>query len=288
MGILIDEHTQVIVQGMTGHFGSLHAKQCLEYGTQIVAGVVPSKGGQYCLDKPIYDTVAEAVLHHKVDATMIMVPKQHAKEAIIEAIFAYVPLIICITEGIPVWDMMEIKQMLAESKSKLIGPNCPGVITPGKAKIGIMPPNLYTPGSLGLVSRSGTLSYEAVSQLSSYGVGQSTCVGIGGDPIIGMNFIDVIKLFEKDEATKAILLLGEIGGVLEQEAAKWIKRYCKKPVFAYIGGKCAPKEKKMGHAGAMISSNQSLALSKITALTEANVTMIDHVSMIGKQLETQK
>lgn len=285
MGILIHRETQVIVQGMTGHFGVLHTKLCLEYGTHIVAGVTPHKGGESFCHLPIYDSVSEACKRHCVDATLIFVPPSHAKEAIIEASFENIPLIVCITEGIPLWDMMEVTQMLKKSKSKLIGPNGPGLITVGESKIGIMPNNIHKKGSLGILSRSGTLTYEAILQTSNEGIGQSTSIGIGGDPILGIGFVDCLKRFEKDPDTKAVLMIGEIGGEEEQKAALWYQKNGTKPLFAYIAGEYAPADKKMGHAGAIISSEKESAYAKIDALKKANVQIIEHFHQIGKRLK---
>lgn len=282
MSILINKNTTVICQGITGKTGKFHTEHCLEYGTKVVAGVTPFKGGQEILGLPVFNTVFEAKKYHKVDATMIYVPAFVAKSAIIEAIEAEIDLIVCITEGIPILDMMEIKNILNSSKSKLIGPNCPGIITPGESKIGIMPGNIHKPGNIGIISRSGTLTYEAVYQLTQQNLGQSTCIGIGGDPIKGMDFIDCIDLFLKDPKTDGILMIGEIGGDSEELAAEFImKSKIKKPIASFIAGQTAPKNKRMGHAGAIVAGNFGTVQSKISSLSSANVNIILNPAHMG-------
>lgn len=287
MSILINKKTKVITQGITGKAGSFHTEQCLQYGSDFVGGVTPGKGGQEILGLPIFDTVAEAKAATDCNATMIFVPAPFAAEAILEAEESGIELIVCITEGIPVLDMLEVSRVMKNSKtSRLIGPNCPGIITPGECKIGIMPGYIHNPGNIGIVSRSGTLTYEAVWQTTQLGLGQSTCVGIGGDPLNGTNFIDVLKLFEKDPKTEAILMIGEIGGEAEEEAAAWIKENCTKPVAAFIAGKTAPAGRRMGHAGAIISGGKGTAEGKIEALRTANVTIIETPAMMGEAIKT--
>lgn len=282
MAILVNKQTRLITQGITGKAGKFHTEQCLEYGTQCVGGVTPGKGGQSILEIPIFDTVEEAKAATQCNATMIFVPPPYAAEAILEAADAEIPLIVCITEGIPVRDMLEVSQVMRHhKKSRLIGPNCPGVITPGACKIGIMPGYIHLPGNIGIVSRSGTLTYEAVWQTTQLGLGQSSCVGIGGDPLNGTDFIDVLELFEKDPETKAIILIGEIGGDAEERAAEWIRSHCTKPVAAFIAGLTAPPGRRMGHAGAIISGGKGTAEDKIRALRTAGVHLAETPAEIG-------
>ena len=283
MSILIDKNTRVICQGFTGAHGTFHSEQAIAYGTNLVGGVTPKKGGQTHLGRPVFNTVSEAVQKTKANATMIYVPAKFATSAIIEAIENEIPLIVCITEGIPVLDMIKVKEKLANSKSRLIGPNCPGIITPGEAKLGIMPSSIHLPGSIGIISRSGTLTYEAVKQTSDLGLGQSTCVGIGGDPIPGTSFIDILKLFESDNKTKAIVMVGEIGGTAEEEAGEYIKDYVTKPVISYIAGQTAPEGKRMGHAGAIIAGGKGTAVHKIAKLQDCGVHIAENLLQIGSK-----
>ncbi|MBN9378403.1 MAG: succinate--CoA ligase subunit alpha [Chlamydiales bacterium 38-26] len=287
MSILVNKHTKVITQGITGKAGSFHTEQCMAYGTHFVGGVTPGKGGQIHLGLPVFDTVYEAKKATDCDATMIFVPAPYAAEAILEAEEAGVPLIVCITEGIPIRDMLEVsKQMRASKTSRLIGPNCPGVITPEECKIGIMPGYIHRKGSIGIVSRSGTLTYEAVWQTTQLGLGQSTCVGIGGDPLNGTNFIDILELFENDPETKAILMIGEIGGDAEEQAAEWIKSQGSKPVAAFIAGQTAPPGRRMGHAGAIISGGKGTAADKISALRKAGVAVAASPAEMGDVIKS--
>jgi succinyl-CoA synthetase alpha subunit len=284
MSILVGKNTRLIVQGITGQAGAFHTKQCKEYGTNVVGGVTPGKGGETLEGTPIFNSVRDAVDKTKANATMIYVPAPYAADAIIEAADAGVELIVCITEGIPVMDMIGVKQYLKTTKSLLIGPNCPGVITPGECKIGIMPGYIHKPGKIGVVSRSGTLTYEAVHQLSQRGIGQSTCVGIGGDPVQGLSFLDVLKLFNADPNTEGVIMLGEIGGSAEETAAEYIKSEMKKPVVGFIGGQTAPEGKRMGHAGAIISGGSGKASDKIKALEKAGVSVSMSPATLGETM----
>jgi succinyl-CoA synthetase alpha subunit len=285
MSVLVDRTTRVLTQGITGSTGQLHTRLCREYGTQMVAGVTPGRGGTDFEGIPIFDTVAEAVRKTGADASVIYVPPAGAGDGILEAVDAGIPLVICITEGVPVLDMVRVKRVLDESPTRLIGPNCPGIITPGECKIGIMPGKIHMPGSIGIVSRSGTLTYESVHQTTQQGLGQSTCVGIGGDPIHGMNFVDVLKRFQEDEQTQGIVMVGEIGGGEEEDAAEYIKAHVSKPVVAYIAGQTAPPGKRMGHAGAIVTGGKGTAESKIAALKEAGVEVVNSPTDIGKAIK---
>jgi succinyl-CoA synthetase alpha subunit len=276
MAVLVDKNTRLVVQGITGSAGGFHARQCMEYGTNVVAGVTPGKGGQTFEGKvPVFDTVAEARRETGCNVSMIFVPAAGAADSILEAVDAGVELVVCITEGIPVMDMIRVKEQMIGKASRLIGPNCPGIITPGACKIGIMPGYIHKPGNVGVISRSGTLTYEAVWQLTSRGYGQSTCIGIGGDPINGMSHLDAVKLFDQDQGTEAMILIGEIGGTAEEEAAAWIKTNCSKPVAAFIAGMTAPPGRRMGHAGAIVSGGKGTAAGKVEALNAAGIAVAD-------------
>lgn len=284
MSILVNKNTRLIVQGITGQAGAFHSKQCKEYGTNVVGGVTPGKGGQNLDGIPIFDSVKEAVKKTQANTTMIYVPAPYAADAILEAAEAGIGVIICITEGIPVIDMIAVKEYLRHSKSILVGPNCPGIITPGECKIGIMPGYIHKAGNVGLVSRSGTLTYEAVHQLTARGIGQSTCVGIGGDPIHGLSHLDVLKMFNEDPQTNAIVLIGEIGGTDEEEAAEYAKKHVKKPIVGFIGGQTAPPGKRMGHAGAIISAGSGKASDKIEAFKKAGIHVAMSPAEIGETM----
>ncbi len=285
MSILVNKDTRLLVQGLTGKAGSFHARQCLDYGTNIVAGVTPGRGGERFEDKvPVFDTVSEAVRETGANASVIFVPAGFAADSILEAIDAEIPLVVCITEGIPVKDMAQVKIKLNRSKTRLIGPNCPGIITPAQCKIGIMPGYIHKPGKVGVISRSGTLTYEAVWQLTSLGHGQSTCIGIGGDPVSGTSHLDAVKLFNEDPETEALILIGEIGGTAEEEAAAYIKDNVKKPVAALIAGATAPPGRRMGHAGAIVSGGSGTAEAKITAMREAGIEVAETPSHMGEAL----
>jgi succinyl-CoA synthetase alpha subunit len=284
MSILVNKETRVVTQGITGATGLFHTKQCAEYGTKMVAGMTPGKGGTMVEGIPVFDTVAQAVENTGANASVIYVPPAFAADSIMEAVDAGIELVICITEGIPVLDMVKVKRYLEGKKTRLIGPNCPGVITPGECKIGIMPGYIHMPGKVGVVSRSGTLTYEAVHQLTMNGIGQSTAVGIGGDPVNGTNFIDVLRMFNDDPDTEAVVMIGEIGGSAEEEAAEWIKANMTKPVVGFIGGKTAPPGKRMGHAGAIISGGKGTAAEKIAKLEACGVRVAPTPSEMGSTL----
>jgi succinyl-CoA synthetase alpha subunit len=295
MSILVNKNTKVLVQGITGSAGSFHAKQCLAYGTQVVAGCTPNRGGETfaaegpggkAVSVPVFDTVVEAVKQTGADTSCIFVPALGAADAILEAVDAGCKLVICITEGIPVTDMIRVRRSIEGKSVRLVGPNCPGVITPGECKIGIMPGHIHRTGKIGVVSRSGTLTYEAVGQLTALGLGQSTCVGIGGDPVAGLDFVDVLKLFNEDEGTQAVMMMGEIGGNAEERAAEYIKAHMKKPVAGFIAGATAPPGKRMGHAGAIISGGKGTAKDKIAALTAAGVRMSPSPAEMGATLKS--
>ena len=284
MSILVNKNSKIMVQGLTGRQGSFHAQQCIDYGTQIVAGVTPGRGGEEHIGVPVFNTAHEAVAATSANVSMIYVPAAFAADAILEAADAGVELVICITEGIPVLDMVKVKAALTDYDCRLVGPNCPGVITPGECKIGIMPGFIHKPGKIGVISRSGTLTYEAVYQTTNNGLGQTSCVGIGGDPIRGMNFIDCLELFEKDPATEGIIMVGEIGGTDEEAAARYIKDYVTKPVVGYIAGVTAPKGKRMGHAGAIVSGGEGTAAAKYAALEAAGVRTVQSPAELGRAM----
>ncbi len=285
MAVLVGSATRLLVQGITGKEGTFHTQQCVKYGTEVVAGVTPGKGGQEVGGIPVFDTVADAVAKTGANASVIFVPPPFAADAIMEAAAAGVPLVVCITEGIPALDMVRVSRFLEGRETRLIGPNCPGIITPGECKIGIMPGHIHTPGPVGVVSRSGTLTYEAVGQLTTLGVGQSTCVGIGGDPIVGTNFIDMLGLYQEDPDTEAIVMIGEIGGTAEEEAAEFVTRRVTKPVVAFIAGQTAPPGRRMGHAGAIISGGKGTAAEKMKALREAGIHVVDTPATIGETVQ---
>jgi len=286
MSILIGSNTRLIVQGITGSAGLFHATQCRDYGTKVVGGVTPGKGGSEVEGFPVFDTVEQAVKKVDANTSLIFVPAPFAMDAIVEAVDGGIELVICITEGVPTLDMVKVKKYMEGKSARLIGPNCPGVITPGKSKAGIMPGYIHKPGRIGIISKSGTLTYEAVWQLTELGIGQSTCVGIGGDPIVGSTFIDILRLFEKDKKTDAVVLIGEIGGSAEEEAAEFIKNEFSKPVAAFIAGATAPKGKRMGHAGAIISGSSGLAEDKMKALTDAGVKVSSSPAEMGQTLQS--
>ena len=285
MAILVDENTRLLVQGITGREGTFHTQQALAYGTKVVAGVTPGKGGSAVDGIPVFNTVRAAKEATGANASVIFVPPPFAADAILEAADAGLPLVVCITEGIPTLDMARVMYYLSQTKTRLIGPNCPGIISPGKCKIGIMPGHIHMQGNAGVVSRSGTLTYEAVGQLSALGVGQSTCIGIGGDPIIGTTFVDVLKLFNEDSETRGIVMIGEIGGTAEEEAAAFIKAHVKKPVVGFIAGRTAPPGRRMGHAGAIISGGKGTAADKIAALQAAGIAVAESPALIGETLK---
>jgi succinyl-CoA synthetase alpha subunit len=285
MSILVDEKTRVVVQGITGNEGMFHTRQMVEYGTKVMAGTTPGKGGQMMDGIPVYNTVLEAVKHTGANASAIFVPPAFATDAILEAADAGIPLIVCLTEGIPTIDMVMVKQYLKEKGSKLVGPNTPGVISPGKCKIGVMAGYIHKAGPIGIMSRSGTLTYEVVDQLTKKGIGQSTCVGIGGDQIIGLNYVDLLGMFERDPGTEAIVMIGEIGGTAEEEAAQFIEKNVKKPVAAFIAGLTAPPGRRMGHAGAIIAGGKGTAKEKMEALGRAGVRVVRNPALVGEEME---
>jgi succinyl-CoA synthetase alpha subunit len=285
MSVLVDRNTRLIVQGITGKEGTFHTEQAIAYGTTVVGGVVPGKGGSKCLELPVFDTVAQAAKATGANASVIFVPPQWAADAIMEAADAGLPLVVCITEGIPTLDMVRVWRFLEGKPTRLIGPNCPGIISPGKCKIGIMPGHIHKEGSVGVVSRSGTLTYEAVGQLTRLGIGQSTCIGIGGDPIIGFNFVDALEQFNQDDETRAIVMIGEIGGNAEETAAAYVKAHVRKPVIGFVAGQTAPPGRRMGHAGAIISGGSGKASDKIAAMREAGITVCSSPAEIGERVQ---
>ena len=287
MSVLVDQNTRLIVQGFTGREGTFHAQQAIAYGTQVVGGVVPGKGGTKHLDLPVFDTVAQAVKDTGANASVIFVPPPFAADAVMEAVDAGLPLVVCITEGIPTLDMVRAWRALNGSRTRLIGPNCPGIISPGKCKIGIMPGHIHKEGHVGVVSRSGTLTYEAVGQLTKLGIGQSTCIGIGGDPIIGTNFVDALTLFNNDPDTHAIVMIGEIGGNAEETAAAFVKANVKKPVIGFVAGQTAPPGRRMGHAGAIIAGGSGKASDKIKAMEAAGITVCSTPAEIGEKVQSR-
>ncbi|HEY9141828.1 MAG TPA: succinate--CoA ligase subunit alpha [Bryobacteraceae bacterium] len=287
MSVLVDESTRLIVQGFTGREGTFHAQQAIAYGTKVVGGVVPGKGGTTHLDLPVFDTVARAAKETGANASVIFVPPPFAADAIMEAADAGLPLVVCITEGIPTLDMVKARRFLAVRRTRLIGPNCPGIISPGKCKVGIMPGSIHRQGHVGVISRSGTLTYEAVGQLSHLGIGQSTCIGIGGDPIIGTNFVDALALFNADPDTHAIVMIGEIGGNAEETAAAYVKANVKKPVVGFVAGRTAPPGRRMGHAGAIVAGGSGKASDKIKAMQEAGITVCHSPAEIGEKIKSR-